>query len=145
MTEGVLPTAKSSRRVDEREKLQKIVARRGLCGLANDTKWDEFIGALRARTEWRPSYRYRGIDGPISGWDVEWFHHLPFPMLSVEWLDIAHRQEVREHRLPPRITVIDHSEWIVPLLEKVGLDYRVGKEMIRVFGYSPRSSELFDL
>lgn len=144
MSQGDLPTAKSARSPDVREKLRRVVVERGLGGLANDTKWDEFITAMRARNEWQPSYRYKCIDGPPSGWDVEWFYHLPFPLMSVEWLDIAHLQEVREHRLPPRVTVIDHSEWLVPLLRRVGLDYRVGATMIRVFGYSPRSLELFD-
>ena len=55
MSESILPTAKSARSPDERDKLRRVVAQRGLCGLANDTKWDEFIGAMRARTEWRPS------------------------------------------------------------------------------------------
>jgi hypothetical protein len=64
--------------------------------------------------------------------------------LSVEWLDLAQVQEVRDHRLPPRVTVVDHSEWLVTLLQDVGLDYWVGATMIRVFGYSPRSLELFD-
>ena len=59
-------------------------------------------------------------------------------------LDIAHMQEVREHRQPPLVSVVDHSEWLVPLLQRVGLDYRVGTGMVRVFGYSPRGLELFD-
>lgn len=71
-------------------------------------------------------------------------NHLPFPLLSVEWLEIAHLQEVRDLRLPVRKTVIDHSGWIVDLLRQVGLDCRVGATMIRVFGYSPQSDELFD-
>jgi hypothetical protein len=90
MADGVLPTAKSSRSPEDREKLRRIVAERGLCGLANDTKWDEFVGAIRARVGWQPSYSYNCIDRSPSGWDVEWFYHLPFPLLSVEWLDIAH-------------------------------------------------------
>jgi hypothetical protein len=145
MADGVLPTAKSTRFPDEREKLRRVVADRGLCGLANDTKWDEFVRAIRVRADWRPSYRYKCIDGLPSGWDVEWFYHLPFPLLSLEWLDIAHLQEVREHGLPPRVSVIDHSGWLIPLLRGVGLDFRVGTSMIRLFGYSPRSWELFDL
>jgi len=142
--DGVFPNAKSARSPDERDKLRRVVAERSLCGLANDTKWDEFVGTMRARIEWRPSYRYKCIVGPPSGWDVEWFYHLPFPLLSVEWLDIAHLQEVRESRLPQRVSVIDHSTWLVPLLQRVGLDFRVGSGMVRVFGYSPRSLELFD-
>lgn len=133
-----LPHAKSARSPDERERLRRVVSHRGLCGLANDTKWGEFIAAVRARTEWRPSYRYKCIDGPPSGWDVEWLYHLPFPLLSVEWMDIAHLHAVREGH------VIDHSGWVEHLLRTVGLDFRKGATMIRVFGYSPRSSELFD-
>jgi hypothetical protein len=142
--DDALPNAKSARLSTEREKLRDIVAMRGLCGLANDTKWNEFITAIRDRPEWRPSYRYKCIDGPPSGWDVEWFYHLPFPLLSVEWMDIAFLQEIREHRLPPRTQVIDHSGWIEELLRRVGLDYCKGATMVRVYGYSPRSSELFD-
>ena len=144
MADRLLPGAKSARSPDEREKLLRAVVARGLCGLANDTKWDEFIGAMRLHGEWWPSYRYKRIDGPPSDWDVEWFYHLPFPFVSVEWLDIVYLQEVREPRLPPRVRVFDHSVWLIPLLQGVGLDYRVGFSMIRVFGYSPRNLELFD-
>jgi len=85
-----LPNAKSARLSTERAKIRRVVARRGLAGLANDTKWDKLIDAVRAHEGWRPSYRYKCVDGPPSGWDVEWFHHLPFPLISVEWLDIAY-------------------------------------------------------
>lgn len=143
MSETV-PGAKSARSPDEREKLRRIAVQRRLCGLANDTKWDELIEAVRARTDWRPSYRCKCIDGPPSGWDVEWFYHLPFPMLSVEWLDVYIIQEVPLHRLPARMDVIDHSVWIEELLERIGLDHCKGTKMIRVYGYSPRGTELFD-
>jgi len=144
MADRVLPTAKSARLPGERARLRRVVAERGLGGLANDTKWDEFVGAVRARTGWRPGYRYKCIDGPPWGWDGEWFYHLPFPLMSVEWLDVAYLQEVREHRPPPRVGVVNHSGWLVPLLNCVGLDYRVGVRVVRVFGYSPRDLALFD-
>jgi hypothetical protein len=140
-----LPNAKSARSPDEREKLRRIVSQRGLCGLANDTKWVELLAAMRARPEWRPSYRYKCIDGPPSGWDVEWFYHLPFPFVSVEWLDIAYLQKVSGAGLPSGGHVIDHSGWIEDLLRSIGLDFHSGTTMIRIFGYSPRSLELFDV
>jgi hypothetical protein len=139
-----LPNAQSARSPHERENLRRVVSQRGLCGLANDTKWDEFIAAIRARSEWRPSYRFKCIDGPPSDWDVEWFYHLPLPLLSIEWLDVAHLQEVSKPCLPARVNVIDHSGWIEELLRRIGLDYSKGTTMIRIFGYSPRSTELFD-
>lgn len=143
MIDATLPTARSTGSEEEREKIRRVVARTGRCGLANDTKWDEFLAAMRART-WRPSYRFRCIDGGSSRWDVEWFYHLPFPMVAVDWLDISRLQQVTKHRLPPRVRTIDHSEWIVDLLRSAGLDFRVGASMIRVFGYAPRNLELFD-
>ncbi|MCU1295037.1 MAG: hypothetical protein JWP08_3887 [Bryobacterales bacterium] len=139
------PTANSASSPDERTKLKRIIAERGLCGLANDTKWNEFISAMRSREGWKPSYRYKCIDGPPSYWDVEWFYHLPFPLLSVEWLDVAFLQETREHRLPPRLHITDHSAWLEELLRSIGLEYRKGGTMIRIFGYSPKSLDLFEV
>ena len=139
-----LPDAKSITVPKAREKLRRIVAQRNLCGLANDTKWDELIDAMRARTGWRPRFRCKRIDDAPWRWDGEWFYHLPFPLLSVEWLDLEFLQEIREHRQPTRVHVVDHSGWIEDLLRGIGLDYRKGARMIRIFGYSPRSLELFD-
>ena len=48
MGEGTLPTAKSARSPDERDRLRRVIQWSGLCGLANDTKWDEFIAAMRS-------------------------------------------------------------------------------------------------
>ena len=140
-----LPTAKSARSPNEHRALRRVIAERGLCGLANDTKWDEFISAMRAREGRRPSYRCKCIDGPPSSWDAEWFYHLPFPLISVEWLDVFFLQKTREHRLPPRVHVTDHSPWLEELLRRVGLEYQKGSTMIRIFGYSPKSLDLFDV
>jgi hypothetical protein len=139
-----LPNAKSSSYPAERESIRLAVATQNLCGLANDTKWDEFISAMRARSDWRPRYRWKCVDGVPSRWDVEWIHHLPLPMISVEWFDLLYLQETREKRLPPRLHITDHSIWIEPLLKSIGLEYQKGQTMIRIFGYSPKSLELFD-
>jgi hypothetical protein len=139
-----LPNAKSETCRGEREKIQRVIAGRGLCGLANDTKWDEFISAMRARTGWTPRYRWKCVDGVPSSWDVEWIHHLPLPMISVEWFDLLYLQESREKRLPRRIHITDHSIWIEPLLKSIGLEYQKGQTMIRIFGYSPKNQDLFD-
>lgn len=138
-----LPNAKSARSPKERTKIKRVIADRGLCGLANDAKWDEFVDAMRAREDWRPSYRCKCIDGPASHWDAEWFYHLPFPLLSIEWLDMSFLQETSRNQLIAPV-VTDHSDSLEALLKKVGLDYRKGTSMIRIFGYSPRSLELFD-
>lgn len=139
-----LPNAKSSHSPTEREKIQRLIAQFGLCGLANDTKWNEFIAVMRERIVWRPSYRFKCVDGPPMGWDTEWFYHLPFPILSVEWFDVGFIEETRTHRLPPQLQVVDHSGWIEATLREIGLDYQKGPTMIRIFGYSPRNLNGFE-
>lgn len=144
MSDGSLPNAKSAHPDVSRDKLRRIVAARGLGGLANDTKWDEFINTMRTHQGPKPSFRFKCIDGPPSRWDTEWSYHLPFPLISVEWFDIGNKRTVWEpHRLKLS-TVVEDLEWLIPILAGIGLDYRVGNEMIRIFGYTPRSLELFD-
>ena len=138
-----LPAAKSARPSDDRRKIQRVIKERGLCGLANDTKWDKLITEMRVRRDWRPSYRWKCVDGPPSGWDCEWFYHLPFPFISVEWFDVTFLQESKNYRLLPA-TVTDHSPWLETTLQQIGLEHQKGSVMIRIFGYSPRDLALFD-
>ena len=112
--------------------------------MANDAKWNELITAMRSCTGCRPRYRCKCIDGLPSYWDAEWFYHLPFPVLAIEWLDIAYLQEKQGGYLPHKGQAADHPDWITGLLRRIGLDFCKGTKMIRVFGYSPRNLELFD-
>lgn len=73
--------------VKERDIRARAASRR-LVGAANNTKWNELISYFRGMPDWRPSYRWKSVDGYVSGWDVEWFYHLPFPFIGVQWLDV---------------------------------------------------------
>jgi hypothetical protein len=131
--------------VSEIPKLRKIISSEGLAGLANDTKWNELIAAMRSTQEhgWRPDFRFRCVDSEwISGWDGEWCHHLPFPFISVRWLDLRFIEKTHRGRLlSPEI--IDHSEAVEKLLTEIGLDYEKGEEVVRIFGYAPRDRTNF--
>jgi hypothetical protein len=121
----------------EKAKIRRVVEERGLVGAANDTQWSILINHMRTREDWRPSYRYKCVDGPPSSWDVEWFYHLPFPMMSVEWFDVGLTQENPRGRLfKPSIT--DHRAWILNVLNEARLSYEVHGDIARIFGYLPR-------
>jgi hypothetical protein len=141
MSENDLPDSRSATCPEEREKLRQLVINRNLCGVANDSKWDELIIALRSLPEGRPRYRFKSIDGPPSSWDGDWFYQLPFPFLSVEWLDLSPASTVQKDTASK---AADRFDWLVRLLKKIGLDFRVGPSMIRIFGYSPRNLDGFD-
>jgi hypothetical protein len=124
--------------------IRGVIAQRNLTGLANDTKWDEFINAIREWKSWKPGFRWKCVDGPISPWDYGWYYHLPFPLISAEWLDLRFLESTTNNRLPAQTTVTDHSAELIELLDRIGLDYKKGNETIRIFGYAPRCMDRFD-
>ena len=132
--------------VSECPKLRKIIAAEGLAGLANDTKWNELLKNMRARDvkAWCPGYRWQCIGSDyISRWDGEWWHHLPFPFISVRWFDLTFREDITIARLLPTKT-IDHSAELQDLLSTIGFDFEIGPEAIRIFGYAPRDYTNFN-
>ena len=139
---GTLP-APGTGSNEEKERIRSIVASRGLTGAANDTKWGQLLDAMRTREGWRPPNRLKCVDGPPSGWDAEWHHHLPFPMMSVEWMDVSCRQVIpRGALIEPE--VVDHSDWIEAILIEAKFCYDVVGDMIRIHGYLPKSFEGLD-
>jgi hypothetical protein len=129
----------------EKAKLRAVINRRGLGGLANTTKWNELLDFIRASDGWTPSYRYKCIDavnGYIAPWDVEWWGHLPYPMIAVEWFDIGMHEPVHQGHLLPTKT-IDHSPWILAQLDRIGFEYEVAADVVRIWGYAPKSYEDF--
>ncbi len=131
--------------VSEKPKLRKIIISKGFTGLANDTKWNELIQVMRG-DGWSPSFRVNCIDSEyISPWASEWWHHLPFPLMSVSWMDLSVTEEKDTkwgRTLPGQI---DHSSELEELLTKIGLGFETGKDVIRIFGYAPKDRRDFSL
>lgn len=121
----------------------KIATARRLAGAANTTKWNELISSFRGSSAWRPKFRSKSIAGGITKWDGEWFYHLPFPFICVEWFDIEFQEVVRRGSLVEP-EVIDHSEVFTEMLSRIGLDVEKGRSSIRIWGYLPRSYDEFD-
>ena len=132
--------------VSELPKFHKLIERRGLVSLANNTKWDELINAIRStpQNSWKPSYRCKCIDSDfVSEWDCEWWYHLPYPFICVQWLDLSFQEDISVgRRLPSKI--LDHSLQLEALLSRIGLDYEKGLDSIRIFGYAPRDLDDFN-
>ncbi|MFI4859102.1 MAG: DUF6678 family protein, partial [Phycisphaerales bacterium JB063] len=101
---------------------RRLVMDRGWSSLASNTKWNQLITSMRKQEDWRPSYRFKCIDGQPSQWDVEWWYHLPFPFICVQWLDIGFIQKVQAgmHAAPQ---YVDRSAWIEQLLTEFGFDF----------------------
>ena len=120
-----------------------LKARRKFSGaLANDTKWNRLLEYMRSLEKWTPSYRSKWINGHISRWDSEWCYHLPFPFVGVEWFDIGVHQKIHTGRLlAPKI--IDHSSSIIGKLKDIGFDFEVKGDVVRIWGYYPKSYDDF--
>jgi hypothetical protein len=130
---STLPNSKSIPKGVDVDKIKKLIARKNLAGLANDTKWDELIVSIRSKKEWRPSYRSKSVSGYISGWDTEWYYHLPFPFVGVEWFEISLQSNSKE----------PCTEWVIDLVTEIGFEYEVKEDKLRIWGYGPKSYEDF--
>lgn len=123
---------------EEKRRLRRVIARRQLVGASNDTAWGVLLDAMRLREQWTPRYRCKCVDADASEWDAEWWHHMPFSMLSIEWLDIQLVQSLHRGQLIPKQR-IDHREWVLSVLDLAKLTYEVHGDLVRVFGYLPKS------
>tara|TARA_R110002020_G_scaffold36546_7_gene109964 strand:- start:1368 stop:1769 length:402 start_codon:yes stop_codon:yes gene_type:complete len=130
---NTLPSSESAPKGVDVAKIKKMIVRRNLTGLANSTKWNELIDSVRARTDWQPSYRSKSVEGYVSGWDVEWCYHLPFPFVGVEWFDIS-LQSTQQRQ---------DTSWIVNLVEGIGFEFEAREGMLRIWGYGPKSYDDF--
>ena len=138
-----LPTAGIGLDDAIRKKINAAVSTRNLARAANNTKWDELIKHFRSRQDWRPSYRYKAVTGFISRWDVEWLYHLPFPFALVEWFDIGLKELEPSKGLLLARTYIDHTEEIADVVRKIGLEFEVREDVLRIWGYLPKSYDDF--
>jgi hypothetical protein len=122
--------------VKERDIRARAASRR-LVGAANNTKWNELISYFRGVSDWRPSYRWKSVDGYVSGWDVEWFYHLPFPFIGVQWLDVGLREHVAADECG-QSEARGINERIVSEIQEIGFEFETRDDVVRVWGYLPR-------
>lgn len=139
-----LPLADSVLAGQDKEKIAAQARRKFSGALANDTKWNELISYMRSLDGWRPSYRSKWVNGHISDWDFEWFYHLPFPFVGVEWFDIGLHEHVHRGRLI-NPTIVDHSPEILAKLKDIGFAFEARGDSVRIWGYHPKSYEDFPI
>ena len=135
-----LPQASSIPIGIDKDKIYNIIQERQLCSIANNTKWNKLINTIREWEDWQPSYRFKTVCNYISGWDSEWYYHLPFPFISVEWFDIGLYEKVYIGQIIKK-RVIDHTKEIIDLLDSIKLEYEVYDDIVRVWGYLPKTYE----
>ncbi|MFL1503822.1 DUF6678 family protein [Pseudomonas sp. O64] len=138
-----LPMADAGQNDKKRKQIQAAVAARNLASAANNTKWNELINHFRQLEGWRPSFRSKSVTGYISGWDTEWFYHLPFPFAYVEWFDIGLRSIAPAKGMLRPDTLIDHTEEISQAVAHIGFEFEVRADVLRIWGYLPKSYEDF--
>ena len=143
MNMSELPGPGARQNDKNRKIIQATVAARNLASAANNTKWNELITHFRQRSGWQPSYRSKSITGYISEWDVEWFYHLPFPFAYVEWFDIGLWEVAPSLGVLLPTTYIDHTEEISKAVARIGFEFEVQADVLRIWGYLPKSYEDF--
>ena len=121
---SLLPMADAVSDEKDVKEAKRIIAEKQLVGAANNTKWNELISEIRVLPN-PPCYRTKVVNGYVSGWDSEWYYHLPFPLLCVEWIDI------------------ELTENVLALVNEIGFEFEKTKSLIRIWGYFPKCYESF--
>ena len=121
------------------KKSRKLVLERRLVGAANNVKWNLLISLMR-QDESSPCYRTKIVSGYVSHWDNDWYYGLPFPMLSVEWLDIEYEVSVLvSHKFTGE--TINCKKSLIESLEEIGFEFEPNSKFVRIFGYFPKCYE----
>jgi hypothetical protein len=139
-----LPMANTVPTSMNEERVSKEIIRSNLCGLANNTKWNELITYMRDKKGWLPSWRSKSLSGFVSDWDVEWHYHLPFPFKLVLWFDIGCHEKEFIGGLD-KYKVINHTKELEKLLVQIGFEFEINHDFVRIFGYAPKDYDKFDI
>jgi hypothetical protein len=136
-----LPMADAVSDFNYESKTKKLILNRQLVGAANNVKWNTLLTSVRSETS-MPCFRTKVVNGYVSHWDNEWYYGLPFPMLSIEWLDIEFEAaELINGKFTDKM--IDKKMWIIGIVEKAGFEYETNERFVRIFGYFPKCYEAF--
>ena len=93
----------------------------GLVSLMNDTKWRELCFAFSSNKP-RPAWRTRDLlNGFLSAWDKDWYHHVGPYYCTIEWLEIDTQDCDREN--------------IRSVLREAGVPFEETENYFKVIGY----------
>jgi hypothetical protein len=93
----------------------------GYVSLMNDTKWREICVAF-SKFKDKPLWRTLDfLNGYLSNWDAEWFHHIGPDYCCIEWLEIDPRDCSREK--------------IISTLTQIGESFEECERIFKVIGY----------
>ncbi|WP_341352875.1 DUF6678 family protein [Marinobacter halodurans] len=59
--------------------------------------------------------------------------HYTFPFVGVEWFDISLQSTQKEQ----------DTSWVVDLVKDIGFEYEVREDILRIWGYGPKSFDEF--
>ena len=140
---NILPRSASCPTTVDLDKLKKEIKSKNLVGLCNNTKWDELLTVFRAN-KWTVCNRSKWINGFISGWESDWFYHLPFPFVGVEWFDIKFVKTIFIIRDGGRyVEETNLKDEILNCLSDIGVEFEVTSDFVRVWGYAPKCYQEF--
>ena len=103
------------------EKCRRKAETAGLTELMNNTKWKELCFAFAAMPK-PPAWRTLDLlNGHLSQWEREWFHHVGQESCSIQWLEIDPRECSKEE--------------IEAILRRVNVRFEPSNGYVKVFGY----------
>lgn len=127
--------------MSSREKVLKVIQKRQLVSVSNNTRWRQFVAAL---AELPPQFRVKwlfadeplswgALFSPVSGY-LEQGGLGPIPFREIEWIEIDPIQHQHRGVLVSDVE-LDHSEKIDSILATCRLTFSRNGGIYRIFGY----------
>ena len=129
-----------------KKNVEKILTRKQLSSIMNDTKWLELQKAV-ASLPFPPPYICKRItdenserigqleDAPryVGDWSSFWEEGLPL-FFDIEWLKVRPRKGICRGRLIAD-EILDETEEFIAILEKYSIPYENENRTITIYGY----------
>ena len=129
-----------------KKKVMKIVFRKNLSSVMNDTKWLELQKAIEI-LPFPPPYTVKSVtyeddwsngnleDAPryVGDWSNFWEEGLP-PFFTIEWMKVRPRYGKYRGRLVAD-EIFDETEEFIAILEKYSIPYENENGTITIYGY----------
>ncbi|MES9684718.1 DUF6678 family protein [Gottfriedia acidiceleris] len=135
---------------EEKEKLYKVLEKKQLCSVMNNTKWRQLKDAVLTTLPFVPPLQIKTVledtpnppnfdtDNDIYG-SGDWLDGVP--RLLIEWIRVRpKRLESMGLIIPPK--VIDISKEFLEILHKYKIPYKIDNNTIYIYGYIRDTSSL---
>ncbi|MBX0332068.1 hypothetical protein K3G39_02340 [Pontibacter sp. HSC-14F20] len=123
--------------VESIDVLARILEKKRLVPVMNQTKWRELIGTLCQLTHMEPEIRIKYLHDavePVNFAPIWWEELEQTGLKNIEWMEIKVIREISVGLLSPTLQA-DYTDLIQEVLDRYAIPYKAEGAVFRITGY----------